>query len=161
MSSFFWDCSFRIKMKEGILMGKKQKKALEFHKKGYNCAQAVACTFSEEFGIREEDAFRMAEAFGLGMGQMDMCGAITGMLMVIGMENSIGNLQNGAPTKADTYRKAALYTKKFREKNGSSYCRDLKGAKSGIPLCSCDQCIADAVDLAEEYLREAGKKRDE
>ena len=43
------------------------------------------------------------------MGMMDMCGAVTGMMMVIGMDNSIGNLENGRATKADTYKK----TKEF------------------------------------------------
>ena len=65
---------------------------MAFHDKGYNCAQAVACSFCEEFGIDQETMFRVSEGFGLGMGMMDMCGAVTGMLMVIGMENSVGNL---------------------------------------------------------------------
>ncbi len=62
---------------------------MAFHDKGYNCAQAVACSFCEEFGIDQETMFRVSEGFGLGMGMMDMCGAVTGMLMVIGMENSV------------------------------------------------------------------------
>lgn len=37
-------------------MSKKVEMALANNKKGYNCAQAVACAFSEEFGIKEEDS---------------------------------------------------------------------------------------------------------
>ena len=136
-------------------MSEKTKHAVELHNRGYNCAQAVACTFCESFGMKEEDLFRISEAFGLGMGMMDMCGAVTGMLMVIGMDNSIGSLDNGAPTKADTYQKARRYIEKFREKNGSCYCRELKGVDSGKMLCSCEQCIMDGVNLAEEYLKES------
>ena len=75
-----------------LKMSKKVEQAMAFHDNGYNCAQAVACSFCEEFGIDQETMFRVSEGFGLGMGMMDMCGAVTGMLMVIGMENSVGNL---------------------------------------------------------------------
>ena len=102
--------------------------------------------------MKKEDVFRISEGFGLGMGMMDMCGAVTGMMMVIGMENSIGDLEKGNPTKADTYRKTKTYAEKFKENNGSFYCRDLKGVTGDRPLCTCDQCIADAVLLTEAYL---------
>ena len=35
-------------------MSKKVEQAMAFHDKGYNCAQAVACSFCEEFGIDQE-----------------------------------------------------------------------------------------------------------
>lgn len=130
---------------------------MEYHKKGYNCAQAVACSFCREFGVDEETMFRIAEGFGFGMGMMDMCGAVTGMFMAIGLDNSIGDPGKGKITKADTYKKVKEYAQRFREKNGSFYCRELKGVESGKMLASCDQCIADAVALTEEYLKDHGK----
>ena len=86
-------------------MSKKVEQAMAFHDKGYNCAQAVACSFCEEFGIDQETMFRVSEGFGLGMGMMDMCGAVTGMLMVIGMENSVGNLDGKSRVKEIHIRK--------------------------------------------------------
>lgn len=133
-------------------MGTKVEQALEYNKRGYNCAQAVACTFCKEFGIKEDDVFRISEGFGTGMGMMDMCGAVTGMIMVIGMQNSVGNLENGPATKASTTKSAKLYAEKFKEKNGSYYCKELKSGANGKPLCSCAQCIATAVEMTEEYL---------
>ena len=56
-----------------LKMSKKVEQAMAFHDKGYNCAQAVACSFCEEFGIDQETMFRVSEGFGLGMGMMDMC----------------------------------------------------------------------------------------
>ena len=35
----------------------KQEKAMELHNKGYNCAQAVACSFCEELGLEESVVF--------------------------------------------------------------------------------------------------------
>ena len=49
----------------------KKELALEYHKKGYNCTQAVACAFCGEFGVSEEEMYKIAEGFGLGMGMMD------------------------------------------------------------------------------------------
>lgn len=132
----------------------RKEQALEYHKKGYNCCQAVTCTFCKEFGVPEEDMFRISEGFGFGMGMMDMCGAVTGMIIIIGLENSIGDLENGKPTKNDTYKKVKAYAEKFKEMNQSYICRDLKGRGTDIPICSCDKCIEDAVGLVEEYLQE-------
>lgn len=133
-------------------MSTKVEKALELHGKGYNCAQAVACSFCEEFGVDQETMFKISEGFGFGMGMMDMCGAVTGMMMVIGMDNSIGNLENGKSTKADTYKKTKQFAEKFRQKNGTYYCRDLKGVSGKGKVVPCSQCIADAVELTEMYL---------
>ena len=96
--------------------------------------------------------FKISEGFGFGMGMMDMCGAVTGMMMVIGMDNSIGNLENGKATKADTYKKTKEFAEKFRQKNGTYYCRDLKGVSGKGKVVPCSQCIADAVELIEMYL---------
>ncbi|MBU3876356.1 C-GCAxxG-C-C family protein [Faecalicatena sp. AGMB00832] len=132
----------------------KKELALEYHKKGYNCAQAVACVFCEDFGIAEKEMFRIAEGFGFGMGMMEVCGALSGLFMIIGLQNSVGDLEKGKSTKADTYKKVKECAAKFKEKNRSILCRELKGIGSDRPICSCDQCIADAVELAEEYLQE-------
>ena len=46
-----------------LKMSKKVEQAMAFHDKGYNCAQAVACSFCEEFGIDQETMFRVSEGF--------------------------------------------------------------------------------------------------
>lgn len=37
----------------------KVEKAIQYHKGGYNCAQAVACTFCDTFGVDEKTVFRL------------------------------------------------------------------------------------------------------
>lgn len=135
-------------------MTEKQEMAQTFHGKGYNCAQAVACSFCEEFGVSQEEMFRIAEGFGLGMGMMEMCGALSGMMMIIGLANSVGDLEKGKSTKADTYKKVKEYAGRFREQNGSYLCRELKGVETGKVLRRCPDCINDAVALTEAYLAE-------
>ena len=130
-------------------MSTKAEYAISLHDQGYNCAQAVACTFCKEFGVDEQEMFRIAEGFGLGMGMMEMCG----MMMVIGLANSVGDLEKGMPTKGSTYKQVKEQVQKFKEKNGSYLCHELKGVETGKVLCSCPQCIMDAVALTEEYLK--------
>ena len=67
--------------------------AQEYFKKGYNCAQAILSTYADLFGLSEQDAYRIAEGFGTGMGAMgETCGAVTAAFMLIGLKNSNGKL---------------------------------------------------------------------
>lgn len=63
-------------------MSTKAEHATKLHENGCNCAQAVACSFCQEFGIDENEMFRIAEGFGLGMSVMEMCGALSGRLLI-------------------------------------------------------------------------------
>mgnify|MGYP000561073032 CR=1 FL=1 len=135
-------------------MNERAKKALEYHKKGYNCSQAVACSFCEEFGVDEETMFRMTEGLGLGMGGMEgTCGAITGAVAVIGAIKSCGDIEKPV-SKAATYKLTGELVKRFQEKNQATKCKDLKGIETGKVLRSCPGCIEDATAILEEILAE-------
>lgn len=126
--------------------------ALELHRRGCNCAQCVVCTLAPLVGADEDACFRAAEGFGAGMGGMtETCGAVSGGVIALGMANSGGV---DAPTrKASTYRMVRELVERFREQNGSTVCRELKGVGTGRPLRSCDDCIVDALLMADEILR--------
>ena len=132
-------------------MESRVQKALELHQKGYNCAQAVVCAYCDLLGMDEETAYRASEAFGLGMGQMEVCGALSGACMLAGWKNS-GGLSAVGRTKAETYKLDRLLGEAFRKKNQSILCRELKGVKSGKVLRSCPGCVEDAARLVETYL---------
>lgn len=126
--------------------------AEEKHHSGYNCAQAVLCSFSEELGVEESVLFKIAEGFGAGMADMQgTCGAVTGMYMIAGLLRSSGGIENGL-TKGHTYQTVKGLTEAFRSKNGSHICKDLKGLETGEVLRSCDGCIGDAVRIAETLI---------
>ena len=120
----------------------------ERHDKGYNCAQAVACTYCDLFGVEEDTAFKMAEGFGLGMGVQSVCGALTGALMIAGLENSSGQ-QLAGTTKRQTYKKARDLAAQFEERSGAVLCSALKSAASHT---SCEDCIRNAAQLIEDML---------
>ncbi|MCF0134474.1 MAG: C_GCAxxG_C_C family protein [Blautia sp.] len=122
------------------------------HDKGYNCAQAVACTYCDLVGMSEKDAFRATEAFGAGMGGMSAtCGAVSGAVFIAGLKNSTANL-NAPDSKGRSYKVSRDVTAAFKARNGSLICGELKGLATGKVLRSCPDCIKDAAELVETMI---------
>lgn len=99
--------------------------AAELFLQGYNCAQAVAVAFSDVTGLSPDFSAKMASSFGGGMGRMrEVCGAVSGMLMVAG-------LIYGYDTPGDDVRKKQHYALvqtlagQFRQEVGSIVCREI------------------------------------
>lgn len=132
-------------------MSDRVEKALELHKKGYNCAQAVACAYCDLFDMNEQTAFKAAEGYGAGMGGMQAtCGAVSGAVMLAGLKNSSGDVSDR--TKGSTYKISRKIVADFEQKNGSTLCKELKGIETKKVLRSCDGCIEDASRLVEQIL---------
>ena len=129
--------------------------AIKLHEQGYNCAQAVACAFSDILPLEADGLFRVAEGFGGGMGNNEsVCGAVSGAVMIAGLISSNG-MENPTNKKA-TYELSSKLTEEFKEKNGSVICRELKSGNNGAALRSCPGCIEDAVLLAEKIIFKRG-----
>ena len=99
--------------------------AAELFLGGYNCAQSIVVAFHKELNLTLQYAAKMASSFGGGMGRMrEVCGAVSGMLMVAG-------LLYGYDTPGDDVSKKAHYTLvqelagQFRDEVGSIVCREI------------------------------------
>ena len=58
---------------------------------GRNCAQSVALAFKDELGLTEEQISKLIIGFGGGFGRQRLvCGAVSGMVMVLGYMLSDG-----------------------------------------------------------------------
>lgn len=123
--------------------------AVSKYKKGYNCCQAVACTFAEELGMDESELYRVCEGFGGGMGSgLGVCGAMSGAAVVAGLLNSDGNIEHAGQTKAKSTRAAAQMQMEFVDRAGALACKEIKmGQKT-----SCAKCIAIATEAVEKML---------
>ena len=134
-----------------------QDQAAEYHGRGFNCAQAVACALAPAVGLNPETAFALTEGFGAGMGGMtETCGAISGAVAVMGWVMSEG--PENPKTKGLTYKLSRQVAAAFKEKNSSTVCGTLKGIDSGNgPLRSCPGCIDDATEIACEILKGLAK----
>lgn len=127
-------------------------KAVSLHHKGYNCAQSVVCAYADLVGLDEQTAYKISESFGLGMGQMEVCGAVAAACMLAGMKNS-GGLENVGKTKGQTYKIDRMIAEEFKDLNKSVICRELKGVETGTVLRTCDGCVEDAARIVEKYLK--------
>ena len=113
-------------------------------KKEMNCCQAVLVAFVSELGKSDEELLRLGSGFGSGMGTMEgTCGALVGAIMVSSLLSEKG--------AAMTASRAIM--PRFRELcGGATICRDLKGVDTGKVLCSCENCVRNAVQAAAETL---------
>ena len=100
-------------------------RAVELFVEGYNCAQAVAAAFGDLTGLDEKTAARMASCFGGGMGRMrEVCGAVSGMLMVAGVLYGYDD-PKATTEKRELYAQVQAMAGQFRQELGSIVCRDL------------------------------------
>jgi len=92
---------------------------------GYNCAQSVFYAFCDDLHIDRNLALKLACGFGAGMGRsQEVCGAVTGGIMVIGAKFGRGEKDDRKATEL-TYRKTRELMERFGKKHGVVICRQL------------------------------------
>ena len=99
--------------------------AAQLFLEGYNCAQAITVAFSDVTGLDKDFSARMASSFGGGMGRMrEVCGAVSGMLMVAGI--LYGYDENSHESaKKEHYALVQSLAGQFKEEVGSIICREI------------------------------------
>ena len=101
---------------------------------GYNCTQSVVVAFGdvfEEQGLDLDAVTRLASPFGGGMGRMrEVCGAVSGMLMVLGIVEGYDE-PKAFQAKKELYARVQELAESYRAENGSIVCRELLGLGSG------------------------------
>ena len=145
-----------------------KEKAVNYFSQKLHCSQAVLAAYADECGITEEEALRLGSCFGGGMRKGQVCGAVTGALMVLG-------LLYGQKSATDTEGRQRsnkvidLMTNRFKEKCGSYICNDLLGCDvstaEGVQYCRdnklftdfCPKMVAAAVEVVEEIILEQKK----
>ncbi|MBM3190385.1 MAG: C_GCAxxG_C_C family protein [Chloroflexi bacterium] len=108
-------------------------RAVSCFAQGGNCAQAVLCAYAPHFGLAPEMAMRLAAPFGGGMARLgETCGAVTGALMVIGLQ--LGNATaEDQESKERTYQLVREFVQRFAARHGSVKCRELLGCDLSTP----------------------------
>ena len=115
--------------------------AVRLKHSGINCCQAVLCAFAHRTEMTAKELKSLGAAFGVGMGCLEAtCGALIGAQMLLGMEKYQGR---------SMLQDAAKIHNRFREMCGASICHVLKGRDTGVVLCECDDCVRNAVEIAE------------
>ena len=114
-------------------------------KKEMNCCQAVLVAFADKLGKSEDDLLRLGSGFGSGMATMEgTCGALVGAIMVSSLLSPDGEARNNSRAIMSRFKELC---------GGATICRDLKGIETGKMLCSCEDCVRNAVLAAGEALK--------
>ncbi|KQC11420.1 MAG: hypothetical protein APR55_07735 [Methanolinea sp. SDB] len=138
--------------------------AVDLFEQGFFCSPAVFCAYSERFGLDKDTASRIATPFGAGIGYTgNICGAVAGALMVIGLCHGITD-----PGDVDAKKKVFEVTQKFivefMDRHGSINCTKLLGydlsdpeqlheaRRVGITREKCPGFVRDAAEILELIL---------
>ncbi len=104
-------------------------RAVDLFMQGYGCCQAVVAAFADRYGLSDDMAKRIAAGFGGGVGRMRMmCGAVSGIVMLVGLEcgQTEGDDREG---KSACYKVVQELLAKSKEQNGSIICAEILGLK--------------------------------
>ena len=137
------------------------KLAKEYSGKGYNCAQAVACSFSDVIGLPPEKVAGLLGGFGGGLRTGEVCGVITGAALVLGAKWPLDD-PSDSERKAFISEKVMLLQKEFADRFGAVRCEVLKpmdpapekspaSQRLGVEK-TCGIYIVAAVEILEKML---------
>ncbi|MBC8061836.1 MAG: GNAT family N-acetyltransferase [Clostridiaceae bacterium] len=145
-----------------LVTNKSEKAALIFNQ-GFNCSQAVFSVFCEELGLGEEVALKISCGFGGGMCQGEVCGAVTGAVMALGLKYGQSKSED-TESKEKTYEVVKEFCDSFKAIHSSIICKDLldfdlskeNGRKiareKGLFTNKCPKAIKDAINILEQIL---------
>ena len=139
--------------------------AAELFMKGYSCSQAIAVAFCDVTGLSPEHSAKMASSFGGGIGRLrEVCGAVSGMLMVVGLLYGYADPEDAAAKKAH-YTLVQQLAGKFKEEIGSIICRDILKNPPSDPNPTprtaefyakrpCVHMVVTAAKILDDYIKE-------
>ena len=137
-----------------------------YHKRGFNCCQSVVAAFSDLTGLSEQASCTAAAGFGAGAGTGELCGAIVGAVITLGLLTPV-DMNDPVASKKRTVALGKELQKRFSKKFGALRCQELLQNKFApddtTPAAvrmgltgHCDIMIVTAVELVEEILAERG-----
>ena len=141
------------------------KKAVDYYCSNFNCTQGVFTAYAVEYGIDEKLALKLATNFGGGARKGEMCGAVSGALMVLGLLYGHSESEDHE-TKARSYALSEEYMNRFIRENGSVVCRELlrydlskpeereKIMEKNLFRTFCPEVIRSAVEILDRLLQE-------
>lgn len=131
-------------------MGLRKNKAIELHSNRYTCSQAVACAFCDLVHVDEDTMKSMVRRYSGGA--YKVCGAVMGAYVIVNYLKGNVNPENPAEPIKDDIELLNEIERRFKEKNTSVICKDLKGITTGTVLRSCRGCVEDAAEILEELV---------
>ena len=140
--------------------------AHQYHQQGYSCAQSVVGAFADLTDWTPEQLFAATGAFGGGVGgsHEELCGAVSGGLLVLGLLYPHTQAEN-RDAKKKIFGLAKQFRQRFFDTFGHTRCGDLLRARCSISektpaaarlglTAHCDIMVVTAVELLSALLEE-------
>ncbi len=121
----------------------------------------MVSTYGPRFGLDRKMGLRVAGGFGAGMARMgETCGAVTGALMVIGLEHGKTRADDDE-AREKAYELVKEFVTQFRSRNKSIVCKELLGHDISTPegmlairqknlfTTLCPRFVRDAAEILE------------
>ena len=133
---------------------------------GCNCAQAVVTAFSDVTGLDDGFVKKLSCGFGGGLGRLrEVCGAVSGMVMVLDLLYGYTDPGEGDCHKKAHYQLVQQLCGQFRQEAGSIICRDILDNPPSDPAPSprtaeyyatrpCTRMVMLASRILDDYIRE-------
>ena len=104
-------------------------RAVDSFMAGYGCCQSVVAAFADLYGLDETMAKRIAAGFGGGVGRLRMmCGAVSGIVMLVGLDCGQTEGSDNAG-KSACYKVVQELLAQSKQANGSLICAEILGIK--------------------------------
>lgn len=138
----------------------------ELFRQGIDCGQVVLDAFSEELCLTQDEAYRIASAFGGGLGKGETCGAVAGAMIALGMRFGF-NAENASVRKEIMNGKRAAYAERFCASHGCLNCKGLLGYDISVPeeleavldkglmFSLCPRLVKDSIEITRALFDES------
>ena len=138
--------------------------AVAFYQQGYTCTQSILASFARRYDLQQNLAFRIGEPFGAGTSCTgDMCGAVTGAIMVLGLQYGPAHNDDVA-ARSYTYQRVHELIQRLKVSHDSIQCTDLLGynlndpqqlqtvREKGLFMQLCPILVRDAAQILIEMI---------
>jgi len=139
--------------------------ALTNFREGFACSQAVLAAFASDLGLPTDVALKLAAPFGGGIARRgEMCGAVTGALMVLGLKTGTISATD-KDAKERTYDLAHQFLERFQARHAATDCRALlqcdisvpselqRARAQGLFKTVCPTMVASAAEIVSELVK--------
>ena len=153
---------------EGVSQKSRAEEALSLMQEYGSCCTGVLAAYAPELGMEKDLAAGAGRGMAGGIGGLgNVCGAVSGAVLVIGLkttnENNIHDMEAGYKTM-ETVRE---FVAKFEERHSSIKCRELIGhdistrekmaaAMENNAFTNCPKFVESAVNILDDILNNKG-----
>ena len=129
-----------------------------------NCCTSVLAAYAPELGMEQDLAVRATRGMpGIGLlGQV--CGAVSGATMVIGLKTTNENNIHNTEARKETYKTVREFIARFEEQHSSIKCRELLGRDTSTweklqaaikdnAFANCPKFIESAVNILDDIFK--------